>query len=144
MAEIRSRCADGMPVYGECGGFMYMTEGIVDKGGVLHGMLALLPGRARLGNKLKALGYCEATTTMRTILGDRGCQAKGHVFHWAEREGIAETVGRMLSVRKGDERFEEGFTNGGALGSWLHLHFASNSSIASSFVAAAKNYGRRH
>ncbi len=140
--DIRSRCEEGMPLYGECGGFMYLTEGIVGEDGSLFKMLSLLPGRAVMGKKMRSLGYCESVFNNDNILGSRGCRAKGHVFHWAGLEGIPEEREQALTVTKGDEHIEEGFTNNNVLGSWVHLHFASNPEIASNFVTMAEKMRR--
>ena len=140
--EIRRRCEGGMPLYGECGGFMYLTEGIINDDGILFKMLSLLPGRTSMGKKLRALGYCESVFNSDNILGNRGCRVNGHVFHWAGLEGIPEEEKKALTVTKGDEILEEGFINRNVLGSWVHLHFASNPTIASSFVEMAEKYRR--
>jgi len=140
--EIRNRCGRGMPLYGECGGFMYLTEGIVGEDGSLFEMLSLLPGKAVMGKKMRSLGYCESVFNNDNILGNRGCRAKGHVFHWAGLEEIPEESDQALTVTKGDQHIEEGFTNNNVLGSWVHLHFASNPEIASNFVTMAEKMRR--
>ena len=140
--EIRGCCEGGMPLYGECGGFMYLTEGIINDDGILFKMLSLLPGRTSMGKKLRALGYCESVFNRDNILGNRGCRVNGHVFHWAGLEGISEEEKKALTVTKGDEILEEGFINNNVLGSWVHLHFASNPTIAASFVEMAEKYRR--
>ncbi len=142
ISEIRNRCEGGMPLYGECGGFMYLTEGIVNDEGTLFRMLSLLPGRTSMGKKMRALGYCESVFNSDNILGNRGCHAKGHVFHWAGLEGVSEEREKILTVTKGDEILEEGFINKNVMGSWVHLHFASNPMLAASFVDMAEKYRR--
>lgn len=138
--QIRSLAEKGMPIYGECGGFMYLTEGIVDKEGTFYPMTALLPGRAKMGQKLRSLGYCRTELREKTILGDRGSEAMGHVFHWAELEGISPAEKKSFTVRKGDDVLEEGFFKNNVLGSWVHHHFASNITMAASFIGAADQY----
>jgi cobyrinic acid a,c-diamide synthase len=45
-----------------------------------------------------------------------------------------------MKVTKGDKKINEGYAYKNVLGSWIHLHFASNPSMASAFVKSAENY----
>ena len=142
LEEIRSCCDRGMPLFAECGGFMYLTEGIADEKDRFYRLLSLLPGQTRLGNKVRALGYCEAVFRKDTVLGSKGETARGHVFHWASLEAVPEEAEKALDVRKGEDTIREGFTHKNVLGSWVHLHFASNPSMAATFIASAARYRR--
>lgn len=44
--SIRSFAASGRPVYGECGGYLYLLEALTGFDGVRHPLLGLLPGEA--------------------------------------------------------------------------------------------------
>ena len=59
--EIGALHARGAPIFAECGGFMALTEALVDGDGVRHPMAGLVPGAVRMTSKLAALGYREAT-----------------------------------------------------------------------------------
>lgn len=130
----------GMPIYGECGGFMYLTEGIIDKDGVFFPMTGILPGRAKMGKKLRSLGYCSTELKEDTVLGVKGTKAMGHVFHWAELVHVDEAEDRAFTVSKGEKLLEEGFFRANVLGSWVHHHFASNIKMASAFIDGARKY----
>ncbi len=142
LAQLRDLAGKGLPVYGECGGFMYLTEEIIDGEGRSFPMAGLLPGKARLGEKLKALGYCETETNCDTILGQRGTRGRGHVFHWSALEEGNTGEPLVFTVRKGTRVLEEGFQRHNVLGSWVHHHFAANPAMAGSFIEAAEKYGR--
>lgn len=137
---IRSLCEKGLPVYGECGGFMYLTEGIIDNEDEFHSLLNILPGRTRLGKKLRSLGYCQSRLNSDSILGTVNSDTMGHVFHWAELEGCDHIAERAFTVFKGDKVMNEGFIYKNVLGSWVHHHFASNPKMAAALVNAAAKY----
>jgi len=58
LQDLRLRDA---PIYAECGGFMVLTQRLIDCEGRGWPMAGLIPGVARMTNKLAALGYRHAT-----------------------------------------------------------------------------------
>jgi cobyrinic acid a,c-diamide synthase len=120
----------GRPVYAECGGLMYLSQGIALKDGGRHAMCGVLPCGTRMLERRKALGYAEAALTADSLWGEAGDIARGHEFHYSELEGDP-TVGdgwrsvyRITRSQSGEQE-REGFTNGMVLASYVHLHLAS-------------------
>ncbi len=140
--DIRVKAEGGMPVYGECGGFMYMTEGIEDERGDFYSMTALLPGRTITGKKICSLGYCTARMNCSTILGKKGTSLKGHMFHWARFIDSDTGKERAFTIIKGEKLELDGFAQNNCLGSWLHIHFASDRKSAEYFIDTALKYRR--
>jgi cobyrinic acid a,c-diamide synthase len=138
-AAIRAFAAAGGPVYGECGGLMYLAEEL-EYEGARHPQCGVLPFSARMRGQL-ALGYVEVTTTGG--LFGAGQVARGHVYHHSEIEGTPD-VDCCYSVRtsKGAES-SEGYGIRSVLASYAHLHFRSNPSLATAFVDACCAFGRR-
>ncbi|MFP5239053.1 MAG: cobyrinate a,c-diamide synthase [Acidobacteriota bacterium] len=137
LASIREFCASGRPVYAECGGFMALMEAVEDREGRTWPMCGVFPCRAAMGERFAALGYREAVFQRDTPLGQSGTRARGHEFHYSRLEGPAPGPGAYaLSGRKGALGGPEGFLRGNTLGSYVHLHFASNPELAPAFVAA--------
>lgn len=129
--DLKSVARQGLPIYAECGGLMLLAESI---DGVA--MSGVIPGRAKLLPRRKALGYREVTFLSDTPLGPAGSVARGHEFHYSELE-LPESVKRCytLSRKGGDQLGHEGFLVGNCLASYVHLHFASNSLLAENFVS---------
>jgi cobyrinic acid a,c-diamide synthase len=128
---IRNSIEAGMPVYAECGGFIYLTQEFVD----------VFPVRARMLPRRKALGYREVELSADSLLGPAGTVARGHEFHYSEIGEMPEEIERVYRVRKlGVDLGDEGFRYRNCLASYIHLHFGSNSGLASSFVAACRAY----
>ena len=159
--DIRVAAEMGLPIYAECGGLMYLTEGITDLESVFFPMAGILPTRATMLPKRKALGYREVEVKAEGTIFPAGKKARGHEFHYSEigsfdvknchsRPGFKHTgvnsggnpdlIKKSYSVRKPGEQKEEieGYWKGSVLASYVHLHFASNRSFARSFAEKIK------
>ena len=130
LRDLREAADAGLPIYAECGGFMFLAEAIDE-----IPMAGVFPARARMLKRRKALGYREVTFTADTLLGPAGMVVRGHEFHYSEMDlpDTVETCYR-LSRRGGGEVGAEGYRSGSALGSYIHLHFGSNPGMAKNFV----------
>jgi cobyrinic acid a,c-diamide synthase len=134
---VRMFADDGRAIYAECGGLMYLAEAIEDMDGMTHPMVGLLPGTVRLRPRRLSLGYTEVTLQADSPLGPSGTVARGHEFHLSTLDPVPASVSRVYRLRRrqGEER-DEGYQIGNALLSYVHLHFASNPGLATSFVTA--------
>jgi len=132
------------PIYGECGGLMYLSNGIRTLDGVLHTMVGLIPGEAEMRDRLQALGYVEVDTQDATLLGPSGLRFRGHQFRYSDFRLPKETE-CVYSVRRsrGGEVFREGYRRGNTLVSYVHAHWASNPLLAQGFVQACAAHARR-
>ena len=135
-SAIRTLAAEGAPVYGECGGLMYLAERM-KVGGDVFPMCGVLPFGTRIPAGL-ALSYVEIHT--RGGLFGSGRTVRGHMYHHSMIDG--ETPGdRCYDVRTPHgEASEEGYHHGNVLASYAHLHFASDPGIASAFVTACEAF----
>jgi len=142
LADIHDFCRSGRPVYAECGGFMALMRSIVDAEDRSWPMAGVFPCTARMGTRFSALGYREARFTAGTPLGPQGTAARGHEFHYSRLEAAppvqAVPAVYALAGRKGPLDTPEGFLLGNTLGSYVHLHFASNPALAGNFVDAMR------
>ena len=140
--EIKAFIEQGHVVYAECGGFMYLTEGIRDISGRLFPMVGVYPTVARMLPRFKALGYVEVEIEKAAGPFPRG-RARGHEFHYSELErqdfcsGALETLYHVRKHRSDVPR-PEGYLYKRCLASYIHLHFGSNPEFAAALVAAAR------
>jgi cobyrinic acid a,c-diamide synthase len=143
LQSIRSAVERDMPLYAECGGFIYLTEGMADaEGSPLADFAGIYPVRARMLAKRKALGYRQVEVVSDSVIGAVGESARGHEFHYSEISPLPEQIGRCYKVtRQGKELGGEGYRYRNCLASYVHLHFGSNAGIASAFVGACRGYG---
>src|SRR5215469_16832283 len=136
---IRRCAAEGHPIYAECGGLMYLSEGIRTLDGAHWPMLALLPGVAAMAECLQALGYVEVETRAPTILGPAGLHFRGHQFRYSTLEatgGLLQADPAYTVAPKWGASFQEGFARRNVLGSYVHAHWASNPAIPEGFVSS--------
>jgi cobyrinic acid a,c-diamide synthase len=131
------------PIYGECGGLMYLARGIRTLDGTRHPMVGRIPGEARMRERLQALGYVEVETQEATILGGPGLRFRGHQFRYSDLE-LGDEVACAYTVRKrrGGDASREGYRAGNVLASYVHAHWASNPLVAHGFVRACEGRGR--
>ena len=125
--QIKKLAEDGMFIYAECGGLMYLTEGIIDLDGRMHEMVGIFAATARMLSKRKSLGYVSIEAEGDTILAQRGSKIKGHEFHYSEID-MPDTIKRAYKVTKASNGHEwvEGYCYKNVLASYVHIHFGSN------------------
>lgn len=66
-------------VYGECGGYMVMGDGLVDADGTRHAMAGLLRLETSFANRKLHLGYRD----LHAATGPFAGRSRGHEFHYA-------------------------------------------------------------
>ena len=140
LREIAGMAASGSPIYAECGGFMYLMRSISDDQGQASPMAGIFPFDAIMWGRFRALGYREVQTLQRTPLGEAGTVLRGHEFHYSSMQsepGAAQSVYRVMD-RRGEQREPQGFQLGSVLGSYIHVHFASNPECARFFVSICR------
>jgi cobyrinic acid a,c-diamide synthase len=142
MTDVARLAGSGRAVYAECGGFMYLMRSIRDGQGVVHPMAGVFPLDAVMGDRFRALGYREIHTLERTPLGDAGTVLRGHEFHYSHLQSVAEAPQSVYRVRdrRGEQRDPQGFLLGSVLGSYIHVHFGSNTESARSFVCWCRDF----
>ncbi|HEY3577798.1 MAG TPA: cobyrinate a,c-diamide synthase [Gaiellaceae bacterium] len=127
---IRDFAAAGGPIYGECGGLMYLGE-TLELDGKRHTLCGALPFGTQMPAPL-AIGYVEITTS-GGLFGS-GQTARGHLFHHSAIAGDT-AVDRCYEMKNSrGEEMQEGYLVNNVLASYAHLHLASNPILATAFV----------
>ncbi len=138
--EIKDFIEDGKTVYAECGGFMYLTQGIRAVEGQHFPMVGVYPTVVRMLSRLSALGYAEVEVESTNGIFP-SMRVRGHEFHYSELEqDILNTPLKTLyQVRKRtpDMPRSEGYVYKRCLASYVHLHFGSNPAFAQQLVSLA-------
>jgi cobyrinic acid a,c-diamide synthase len=119
---LRQAARKGTAIYGECGGYMTLGEGLIDADGARHAMAGLLPLVTSFAERKLHLGYREGTLLAGSPLGKTGSSFRGHEFHYATvvSEGRAESLFEVADAacRK---LGRHGRRQGSVFGSFLHL-----------------------
>lgn len=136
--DLMKAIDDGIPVYAECGGLMYLAESITTDSD--HRMCGALPCRAIMTGRIQGLGYVNAYCTGGSFL-EQGLMFRGHEFHYSRVEpGSDARYSLKLSRGKGIDGSRDGMYVHNALGAYTHAYFTEQA--ASSLVAAAGRYRR--
>jgi cobyrinic acid a,c-diamide synthase len=135
-AAVRRFVESGRTVYAECGGLMYLAQSIEGRDGRTWPMVGALPFAVVMTERLQRFGYVEVTLTRDCVLGAAGTTARGHSFHCSRIADVPPDVPRSYRLRYTLAGIEdaEGFSVGGVLASYIHLHFRSNPLLAPAFV----------
>ncbi|SLN10927.1 Cobyrinic acid A,C-diamide synthase [Pseudoruegeria aquimaris] len=121
MAGLRAAHADGVPIYGECGGYMVMGEGLVDAQGMRHEMAGLLPLETSFAERRLHLGYRDLTPLHGDLPAPLSEPLKAHEFHYAttlKADGDALFEARDA---EGAPLGPTGLRAGSACGSFAHV-----------------------
>lgn len=135
LEDLRLKASEGMPIYGECGGYMYLGEEIIDFEGKIHHGAGLVPVKTRMTKRLSGLGYREAVIQADSLLGSKGDVLKGHEFHYSTDE--REDNGQFALVYNGRKN---GYAKNNVFASYLHLNFLSNPEAALKMLQAAETH----
>lgn len=132
---IAEASARGLPVYGECGGLMYLGRALTDFERRSHPMVGLVPAESVMQRRRAALGYRTATALRSTPILEASDQIMGHEFHYSQLASLVP-VGTAAYRLEEPGGVLEGYTSGSVLASYVHLHFGSRPAMARRFIAA--------
>jgi cobyrinic acid a,c-diamide synthase len=150
---LRHAYVAGLPIYAECGGFMYLTEAIIDLESRYHPMVGLIPGVTHMQPRLVSLGYRLVESPTGNFLLPKGVTTRGHEFHWSiwknstKRDETYATPAPAWHIRprSGEANSRAaGYATGNLIASYVHLHFAHNLQLAHNFVQASRRWMQLH
>ena len=145
--SVKQASSDGLPVYAECGGLMYLTQEIttnVSGSGNYHmaemeggtfAMVGAIPGRTLMGHK-RVVSYNIGKFVLDNVIGRAGASFIGHEFHHSEIIDIPEDTTFAIRLERGTGIKGEldGILVKNTLAAYAHLHAASYTDFAKSFV----------
>lgn len=111
--SVHSAATEGLPIYAECGGLMYLMERIVLKEGDSYEMVGVFPGTARMTDRLQHFGHVTATWGAVSY--------RGHEFH----KSVIDLEGEQkfaLEVSKRNKKWACGYTAQRVLATYVHAH----------------------
>jgi cobyrinic acid a,c-diamide synthase len=118
---LADAAARGAAIYGECGGYMALGQGLVDANGIRHAMAGLLEVETSFAERKLHLGYREIAAATATPLGPIGRRYRGHEFHYARETGGKGEPLFTAADAHGRDLGPLGRRSGSVFGSFLHL-----------------------
>lgn len=141
-AQVKKLAEDGMPIYAECGGLMYLTKRIIS-GEEHHAMAGVFDAETRMGSR-RTLGYTQGEISCATPITAKPREVRGHEFHYSSIEYIPKDARFACKLRTGAGIMDgqDGLVQDMVLASYGHIYFGI-SDFASVFVENCAKYSRR-
>lgn len=118
LAQLAAR---GVPVHGECGGYMVLGAGLVDADGARHAMTGLLALESSFKTRRLHLGYRRARLVVPSALGAAGSVVLGHEFHYATTTTAGDEPLVDCVDARGRTIAETGSRRGSVSGTFFHM-----------------------
>jgi len=142
--EIKEAISNGLPVYAECGGLMYLSESI-KIGESFFPMVGIFLLKVEMYKKPQGHGYVEGDIVERNPFFSEEFLFKGHEFHYSRAvvdRKRDNDVRFILKLQKGHgivEQFD-GIVYRNCVALYAHLHVLTCKEWASNFVSVARSY----
>ncbi len=124
--SLRNAIEEGLPVYAECGGLMYLGEGLLldDR---IYPMAGIFPLVFSLERKPQAHGYSVAEVVKKNPFYPEGTILKGHEFHYSKPCNVLEETNGFsyaFRMKRGQGIYEkmDGICYKNVLATYTHLH----------------------
>jgi len=140
--SVKKSGEDGVPIYAECGGLMYLTKSIRYKSKKFR-MVGLFDAETVMQKNLK-LNYTKAKTSRNCIISNANNTIRGHEFHFSDLESVDKDskFAYDMEIGVGINKKKDGLVQYNSLASYMHLHFALPN-VARTFVENCVKYSRR-
>jgi cobyrinic acid a,c-diamide synthase len=139
---VRRAAEEGLPIYAECGGLMYLSRTLLARG-QRHPMAGVLDLVVELRRRPQGHGYVVAEVDRDCPFFDRGTLLRGHEFHYSRAVDGADRGRSVLRLERGEGLGEgrDGIVKGRVWASYTHLHALGTPEWARGLASAAR--GRR-
>ena len=116
---------NGGEIFAECGGYMYLCKELALPDGTRRNMCGVIDGTARMGEKLRSLGYREAVMETGAPFGLPFTRIRGHEFHWSRIELNRPYPPLYTVTDKNGNKSREGVADGNVKAGYIHLYWGT-------------------
>ncbi len=146
-ADIKNAIEDGMPVYAECGGLMYLSRQITYQGNT-HAMVGAIPGDVMMHNKPIGRGYVHLTENQMhpwPLVTKHEQHIKAHEFHYSSLENLPTDSKFAYRVTRGHgvDGTNDGYLRKNLFASYAHLRSVGSCHWATRFVGFIRQVKQR-
>ena len=121
LSGLKDAASRNVFIYGECGGYMVLGEGLIDSKGVRHKMAGLLGLETSFANRKLQLGYRVIELNEDMPFGAKRSTFAAHEFHYSTvmlEKGISFV---SATDARGEYLGSKGLRAGNVTGSYMHL-----------------------
>ncbi len=140
--SLREAAGQGLPIYAECGGFLYLGESLTI-GERRYPLAGVLPVAFGMEQRPQGHGYTLAEVDRQNPFFPVGTKLKGHEFHYSRiisRKPDGEDTAFRILRGTGMGHKRDGLCRGNILAAFTHLHALGTPEWAAGMVAAARRY----
>jgi cobyrinic acid a,c-diamide synthase len=139
--SIKKLAEDNMPIYGECGGLMYLTKSI-DYANKKYKMVGLFDAETNMEKRM-VLNYTKGNVVSNCLVAKKSAKLFGHEFHYSELKSVPKDskFAYDLSIGVGIKNKKDGLVEYDTLASYMHLYF-DRALHARNFIANCLKYSR--
>lgn len=118
------------PIYGECGGLIYLSKSIDGLD-----MVNAIPYSSEMTPKVQGLNYVVARSNQDNLISDEGDVFRAHEFHYTKLN-IDSTKNLVFDVLRGRGVFEnmDGISVKNTLANYIHIHACSHPNFGYNFT----------
>lgn len=140
--QLKLLAEDGLPIYAECGGLMYLGEALVldERSYPMAGVLPVVFGFSK---KPQGHGYTIVVVKEKNPYFEVGAELRGHEFHYSrvlKWRGAAKDLVFDMQRGTGFIDNKDGVCYKNVLATYTHLHALGSPSWAESIVRNARAY----
>ncbi len=143
--QLRTMAEDGLPIYAECGGLMYLGEELILEGNP-YPMAGVLPIVFDFYKRPQGHGYTIVTVEGQNPYYPIGSEIRGHEFHYSRvkkwRGDEKDLVFRMTRG-VGISADRDGILYKNVLATYTHIHALGTPDWAEALVRNAINYKKK-
>jgi cobyrinic acid a,c-diamide synthase len=141
-ASLKDAVDDGLPVYAECGGLMYLgRELVLEK--KAYPMAGVLPVVFGFNKRPQGHGYVMATVTRANPFYEVGTEIRGHEFHYSNVlswSGDESDLVFRMQRGVGIAADRDGIVYKNVLATYIHVHALGTTDWAQALVRNARRY----
>jgi len=121
---IKKHAEEGMPIYAECGGLMYLTKSI-SSGKKKYKMVGLFDAETQMTKKM-TLNYTEGRIRSNCLISGPA-KFRAHEFHYSKISNLARDAKLVydLNIGEGISGKKDALSEYNTLASYCHLYFDS-------------------
>lgn len=138
LSSIKTAISEGMPVYAECGGFMYLGNTIKNENGETYEMVGAIDIKSELTKRLQNFGYTRLNSKEDNLLAKEGWSINAHEFHYSK----SSDDGKSFTATKPSTGVERSCIHGGetTFAGYPHLHLWANIEFAQRYLEKCREY----
>ncbi len=143
--SVRDAAEKGLPIYAECGGFMYLGDAII-VGNTRYPMVGIFPVSFEMKKKPQAHGYTIVEVGHENPFYPPGLTLHGHEFHYSAVVSLSERSGVFMAFKmkrgNGIMNEKDGMFYKNVFATYTHIHALGAEAWVTGMIRRAQKFKR--